>query len=251
MTTTQMTTESTMAKSALTDGQSASGVIRPLVGEKAIAMEASVINVKGAETSQRSPPYLCKSEEPSSHIEEPLQLAGLTSIGKEESHSETTNAGESTDIAHKAVTCKPDIQPTARSMAPGTQPDKTAGKGKKKKRHQPPEDKSANVPKSNSLKDQQQHVESPESAPSLSEDASTESESPGVPESDTASESWGEGEDDVGESREIGSNKEGTTSTTGKVRSSTSFVKDIDVFTINYLLHAFIHIFFSYSHSHH
>ncbi|XP_031151469.1 microtubule-actin cross-linking factor 1 isoform X18 [Sander lucioperca] len=216
VTKTQMTTESPMAKSALTDGQSASGLIRPSVGEKADAMETSVINVKGAETSQQSPPYLCKSEEPNSHIEEPLQLAGLTSIGKEESHSETTNAGESTDIAHKAVTCKPDIQPTAGSMAPGTQPDKTAGKGKKKKRHQPLEAKSANVPESNSLKDQQQHIESPESAPSLSEDTATESESPGVPESDTASESWGEGEDDVRESRELVSNKEGTTSTTGK-----------------------------------
>ncbi|XP_034747892.1 microtubule-actin cross-linking factor 1 isoform X18 [Etheostoma cragini] len=215
VTTTQMTTESTMAESAFSDSQSASGVIRPSVGEMTNAMETSVINFKGAETSQQRPPYSCKSEEGNSHIEEPLQLAGLSSIGKEKSHSETTNAGEFTSIAHEAVTCKSDIQPTAPSMAPGTQPDKTAGK-KKKKRHQPPEDRSASVPESDSLKDQQQHIESPESVHSLSEDTSTESESLGVPESDTASESWGEGEDDLIESREIVSNKEGTTSTTGK-----------------------------------
>ncbi|KAI9540590.1 hypothetical protein NQZ68_039227 [Dissostichus eleginoides] len=50
----------------------------------------------------------------------------------------------------------------------------------------------------------------------IHEDTSTESESLGVPESDSASESWGEGEHDVSESREIVAKKEGATSMTGK-----------------------------------
>ncbi|TKS88879.1 Microtubule-actin cross-linking factor 1 [Collichthys lucidus] len=70
-----------------------------------------------------------------------------------------------------------------------------AGKGKKKKRRQ--------TPKANGSNDQPR-LESSESA----EDASTESESPGVPESDTATESWEEGDDGVRESQEIVSNKE-------------------------------------------
>ncbi|XP_068566964.1 microtubule-actin cross-linking factor 1, isoforms 1/2/3/4/5 isoform X5 [Cebidichthys violaceus] len=216
---TKITTKSAMAKpdsdnSTSTmeqkmDTQSASGVMRPSVVEG----EKFVISVKGDETSQQSPPYLCQSEEPYSHIEQHVQLAAVTSVGKEESHSGTRNAAESIGLPHKAVTCKPDIQPTAQSIAAGTQPDKTTGKGKKKKRHQPPEVDCTTVQKS---KDQPQHLESPELAPSLSEDTSTESESPGVTESDTASESWGEGEDDVRESRETVSNKEERTSSTGK-----------------------------------
>lgn len=199
-----------------TDGQSPSGVIRPSVGDKANEVETSVINVKGAEISQQSPPHLGQSEEPSSHIEEHIQLTGVASTGKKEFHSETTNAGKSTDLSHEAVTCKPDSQPKAQSIGSGTQPDKRPGKGKKKKGRQPPEVDSTDVPESKSLKEQPQHLESPEST----EDASTESESPGVPESDTATESWEEGEDDVRESREIVSNKKGAKSKTGKVRSS-------------------------------
>ncbi|XP_044027803.1 microtubule-actin cross-linking factor 1 isoform X13 [Siniperca chuatsi] len=215
---TKLTTKFAMAKpdldnSALTneqrmdkhtDGQSA--------GDNANVVETSVINVKGVETSRRSPPCLRQSEELNSHIEEHVQLTGVASIGKEGSHSETRNDTESIDFSHEAVPCKPDIQPKAQSMAPGTQPDKRAGKGKKKKGHQPPEVDNTNVPESKSLKDQQQHLASPESV----EDTSTESESTEVLESDTATESWEEGEDDVRESREIVSNKERKTSKTGK-----------------------------------
>nr|XP_033493657.1 microtubule-actin cross-linking factor 1, isoforms 1/2/3/5 isoform X20 [Epinephelus lanceolatus] len=232
LTTTKMTTKSAMTKpdsdnSALTkeqrmdrrtDGQSAGDVSRPSVGEKAYDAKISVIKVKEADTSQQSPPHLSRSEEPTSHMEEHVQSAEVTSTSKEESHSEKRNASESTDVAHEAVACKVDIQPTAQSMAPGTQPGKTTRKGKKKKGRQPPEADSTSVAKSKSLKDQQQHLESPESAPSLSEDASPESESHGVPVSDTASESFGEEEreEDVRGSREMVLNKEGTTSTTGK-----------------------------------
>ncbi|XP_074468757.1 microtubule-actin cross-linking factor 1, isoforms 1/2/3/4/5 isoform X2 [Sebastes fasciatus] len=192
-----------------TDGQSASDLIRPSVCDKANEADTSLINIKGAEAGRQSPPYLRQSEEPDSHIEEHVQLA---EIGKEESHSETSNAAKSIDSSHKAVTSKPDIQPTAQAMSAGTQPNKAAGKGKKKKRHQPPQVDSTNVPES--LKDQQ--LKSQEPAPSLSEDTSTECESPGVSQSDTASESWGEGEEDVGASREIVSDEEGTTSMTSK-----------------------------------
>ncbi|XP_070777395.1 microtubule-actin cross-linking factor 1, isoforms 1/2/3/4/5 [Enoplosus armatus] len=222
VTSTKITTKSAMAKLDLdnsasskeqrmegrTDGQSASDAIRPSVGDKANEVETSVIHVKGAETSQPSPPYLCQSEKPNSHIEENIQFTGFTSTGKEvsqESSSETCNVAE-------AVICKPDIQPTAQSMAPGKQPDKRPVKGKKKKGHQSPEVDRTNLPESKSSKDQQQHLQSAESA----EDASTESESTGVSESDTTTESWEEGEDDVQESREIVSNKEGTTSKSGK-----------------------------------
>lgn len=224
VTSTKITTNSAMAKPDLdksasgmdrhTAGQSASDVIRPSVGDEANEMETSIINAQGAESSQPSPSYLQQSEEPSSHIEEHIQLTGVTSTGKEESHFHTGNAG--IDISHEALKGKSDIQPTAQSTAPGTKPDKKAGKDKKKKMRQPPEADSTNVPESKSSKDQKQYLESSESA----EDASTASETPGVLESDTATESWEEGEDDVGESREIVSDEEGTASKTGKVRSN-------------------------------
>ncbi|XP_038580116.1 microtubule-actin cross-linking factor 1 isoform X3 [Micropterus salmoides] len=226
VTSTQITTKSAMAKPDLDNsastqeqrmdrhivGQSTSDVIRPSVGDEANEAETTICNVKVAETIQQSPPCLHQSEEPNSHIDEHMQMTGVASIGKEESHSETTNAGESIDLLLEAVACKTDVQPKAQSMAPGTQLDEKAGKGKKKKGHQPPEVDSTNVPETKSLKDQQQHLESPESA----EDASTESESTGVPESDTPTESWEEGEADVRERREIVSDKERTTFKTGK-----------------------------------
>ncbi|KAK1880814.1 Microtubule-actin cross-linking factor 1 isoforms 1/2/3/5, partial [Dissostichus eleginoides] len=225
---TQTTTKSAMAISDLdyltaeqgmdkqTDSQSASDLTRPSVGDEANEVRTSVIHGKAAQTSQHSPTYLCKSEELNPNIEEQTQSAGVTSIGKEESQSETNIAGKSIDIAQKAVACKPDIQPPSQSVVLGTQPDKTVGKSRKKRRHQPPGVDGSNVPESNTLKEQQQHLESKESAPSLSEDTSTESESLGVPESDSASESWGEGEHDVSEIREIVAKKEGATSMTGK-----------------------------------
>ncbi|XP_071357170.1 microtubule-actin cross-linking factor 1, isoforms 1/2/3/4/5 isoform X19 [Trachinotus anak] len=212
VTTTKISTKPTMEKKTLdnsaltkeqrmdrdTDGQSTS--------DQANKMETSASTVKEAKTTQQSLPCLHQSEERSSRIEEDIRVAEGRSIGKE----------ESIDFSHEAVTYKADIQPTAQSMAPDTQPDKTARKVKKKKGHQPSEVESTDVPESKFLKDQQQHLESPESAPSLSEDASTESESPGVPESDTATESWGEEEDDVRERHKTVSDKEGTKSTTGK-----------------------------------
>lgn len=180
------------------DAPSASGVGRPSV---------VVINVEGAEASQQSPPHSHQSEEPYSHVEEHVQLAAAASDGKEESHSETRNAAEPIGFPHKAVGYKPDIRPTAQSMA------KPAGRGRKKRRHQPPEVDGAKVPDS---KDQRQLIESPDSAPSISEDTPTESASSGDPEADAASESRREGEDDVGESRKTVSSKEARTSSTGK-----------------------------------
>ncbi|TNN50810.1 Microtubule-actin cross-linking factor 1, isoforms 1/2/3/5 [Liparis tanakae] len=194
------------------DPQSASGVGRPSVVEG----ETFVINVEGAEASQQSPPHSHQSEEPYSHVEEHVQLAAAASDGKEESHSETRNAAEAIGFPHEAVGYKPDIRPTAQSMAAGTLPAKPAGRGRKKRRHQPPEVDGAKVPDS---KDQQQLIETPDSAPSLSEDTSTESASSGEPEADAASESRREGEDDVGESPKIVSSKEARTSSTGKVGS--------------------------------
>ncbi|XP_040910082.1 microtubule-actin cross-linking factor 1 isoform X4 [Toxotes jaculatrix] len=208
-----LTKEQTMDRQS--DDLSTSDVVQPSAGDKANKMETAAITVKGAESKQQSLP----SEEPRSHIEEHIQVTEVTSTGKEESLSESRSEDESIDSSQGAVTCKPDIQPTAQSVAPGTQPDKTAGKSKKKKGHQPSGVESIDVSKSKFSKDQLQELESPESAPSFSEDASTESESPGVPESDTATESWGEEEDDIRERHEIVSKKEGTTSITGKQSS--------------------------------
>ncbi|XP_069372125.1 microtubule-actin cross-linking factor 1, isoforms 1/2/3/4/5 isoform X7 [Paralichthys olivaceus] len=167
-------------------------VVQPSAGDSLIKAEISAITDKEAETSRQS---LHESEEPSSHVEEDIRVAEVTSIDREPSPSETVSEGESI----KAVTCKPDKQATAQRVAPVAQV-KSAGKGKKKKVV---------------LKERQQLVESPDSAPLLSEDASTESESAGVPESDTAAESWGEEEEEVGERRETEPDKEGT-SVTGK-----------------------------------
>ncbi|XP_076611140.1 microtubule-actin cross-linking factor 1 isoform X19 [Chaetodon auriga] len=223
MTSTEITTKPAMTKpdleeSACTEEQrmdadslSSSDVLTPLDGDEADKVETSIINVEGAETSQQSPPHLHQSEEFKSHIKEHIQLSEITSAGKEiskESHSGI--AGESVDFSQEAFTGKPDSQPAAQAVVPGTQPVKGAEKGKKKKKHQPPEVQCTSGPELKSLKDQQQHLQSPESA----EDVSTESESLGVPESDTATESWEEGEDDVRQSGE--SNKEETTSKTAK-----------------------------------
>ncbi|XP_071060901.1 microtubule-actin cross-linking factor 1, isoforms 1/2/3/4/5-like [Pseudochaenichthys georgianus] len=223
---TQTTTQSAMAISDLDDltaelgmdkqtgRQSASDLTRPSGGDEANDVRTSLIHGKAAKTSQHSPTYLCKSEELDPNVKEQTQSAGVTSIGTKESHSETNIAGKSIDMTQKAVACKLDIQPPSQSVVLGTQPDKTVGKSRKKRRHQPPGVDGSNVPESNTLKEQQQHLESKESAPS--EDASTESESLGVPGSDSASESRGEGGHDVSESREIVAKKEGATSMTGK-----------------------------------
>lgn len=193
-----------------TDRQSASDVIQPSVSHKANEIEMYRINI---ERPQHSPPYLHQSEEPNSHIQEHIQLAEV--IGKEE-HIETTSAGKSISFSH--------IRPKAQSMAAGTQHDERTEKDKKKM-HKGPQVETTNVPESKTLRDEQQHPESPESPPLPSEYASTESESPGVPESDIATESWGEEEDDIKGSQQIVLNKEGTPSLTPKVRKSSTFGK--------------------------
>ncbi|XP_047185982.1 microtubule-actin cross-linking factor 1 isoform X7 [Scophthalmus maximus] len=213
---TKITTTPTMAKpdldrSALTKEQrmdrpvQTSDVIQPSTGDKANEMETFETTDKEAES-----PYLHQAEEQSSHIEEDIQVAEVASIEKEESPPDTISEGfKSIEV----VACKPDIQSVAQYTAPGTQQVKTKGKGKKKKGQQPQEVENTNVPESKILKEPRQHAECPESSPLLSEDASTESESHEVPESDTASESWEEEEDDVGEKHKIVSKKEGMTST--------------------------------------
>ena len=224
VTSTKMITKSAMTEDQRMDGysnsESASDVIRPIVGKEANEEETSENDAKEAETSQQSQINLHQSEEPSSPSEEHIESTEATSEKEEsqESPLETKNAGESIDGSQEITTCKPDIQPTAQSMVPGTQTGKKTGKSKKKKKLQP-EVKSVSVAESKSLKDQQQNLESPGSA----EEASTESDSPKVPESDTATESWKEGEDDVRDSQEV--IKEVMTPKTGKVRSSRSSEK--------------------------
>ncbi|XP_036948785.1 microtubule-actin cross-linking factor 1, isoforms 1/2/3/5 isoform X10 [Acanthopagrus latus] len=215
VTSTKMITKSAMTEDQRMDGysnsESASDVIRPIVGKEANEEETSENDAKEAETSQQSQINLHQSEEPSSPSEEHIESTEATSEKEEsqESPLETKNAGESIDGSQEITTCKPDIQPTAQSMVPGTQTGKKTGKSKKKKKLQP-EVKSVSVAESKSLKDQQQNLESPGSA----EEASTESDSPKVPESDTATESWKEGEDDVRDSQEV--IKEVMTPKTGK-----------------------------------
>lgn len=226
LTSTKMIKKSDMTEDQRMDGysngQSTSDVIRPTVGKEANEVETSENDAKEDETSQQSLLDLHQSEEPSSLPEEHIQSTDSTSPEKEESKespSETKLAGESIDVPQETTTCKPDIQPTAQSTVPCLQTGKKTGKSKKKKKHQPPEVKSITVAESKSLKDQQQNLESPVSA----EEASTESDSPKVPESDTATESWEE--DDVRDSQEV--IKEVMTPKTGKVRSSRSSFKKV------------------------
>ncbi|KAM8767177.1 microtubule-actin cross-linking factor 1 isoform 4-T4 [Acanthopagrus schlegelii] len=215
VTSTKMITKSAMTEDQRMDGysnsESASDVIRPTVGKEANEEETSENDAKEAETSQQSQINLHQSEKPSAPSEEHIESTEATSEKEEsqESPLETKNVGESIDSSQEITTCKPDIQPTAQSMVPGTQTGKKTGKSKKKKKLQP-EVKSVSVAESKSLKDQQQNLESPGSA----EEASTESDSPKVPESDTATESWEEGEDDVRDSQEV--IKEAMTPKTGK-----------------------------------
>ena len=224
LTSTKMAKKYAMTGDGYSNGQSTSDVIRPTVGKEANEVETSENDAKEDETSQQSLLDLHQSEEPSSLPEEHIQLTDSTSSEKEESQessSETKLAGESLDVPQETTTCKQDIQPTAQSMVPGLQTGKKTGKNKKKKKHQSPEVKSITVAESKSLKDQQQNLESPVSA----EEASTESDSPKVPESDTATESWEEGEDDARDSQEV--IKEVMTPKTGKVRSSRSSFKKV------------------------
>ncbi|XP_028277958.1 microtubule-actin cross-linking factor 1 isoform X5 [Parambassis ranga] len=136
-------------------------------------------------------------EAETSQTQEPLQQHTEVAEGavREELSSDTS---ESTDVSHD-VPCKEDIQPGA------PLPDKTGGKGKKKKRQQPTNVKSTNIPQPKSSGKQQLKS---------AETTSGGTESLAVPESDTAPVSWGEEEDEA--SQGTASNKEGTTTTTGK-----------------------------------
>ncbi|XP_054873555.1 microtubule-actin cross-linking factor 1 isoform X8 [Amphiprion ocellaris] len=186
--------------------------IQPSDSDKANEVEASAINYQGAETSKQSPPHLLETHKPITPVQEHILMAEVVSVGKQEVHSDTRTASKTIDDSQDA-TRKLDIQPTAQSMAPGPQPEKSTKKSRKKKL-QPPEVEITNV--SQALKTQEKQMDSPETTSLVPEDASTESESPGVPESDTATESWTEEEDDASKSPETVSNKDGTTSATGK-----------------------------------
>ncbi|XP_060948240.1 microtubule-actin cross-linking factor 1 isoform X2 [Limanda limanda] len=185
--------EATATKSTKPNVDGSALTKEPSAGDTTIKPEISGITDKEAETSQHSSH---ESEEPSSHVEEHTRAAEVASIEKEQSRSGTTSEGKSI----KAVAGEQDKQPTAQRVAQV----KTAGKGKKKK--------VAVV-----LKEQEPHVESPDSAALLSEETSTESESAGVTESDTTTESWGEEEEEeeVRERRRTESNRE-RTPVTGK-----------------------------------
>lgn len=195
-----------------TDLQTAGDGIRP-----------SAADEENAESRQSSPP----SFHPRSHNEE--LKTGKT--GKDESQSEPQSAA--VDLPPKTLKETSNIQPTVQSAAPGTQPGQKAGKDEKKKKAtlQPSE-----VPQS-SQADLEQYVESPEST----EEASTTPASPGVPESDAATESWEE--DDVGESRVVSSG-EGTTSKTGKVRSKASSVEDSSGSLLQVCIHSVLLVLF-------
>lgn len=255
VTATEITTKSTMAKplSGLdspaltqeermdkhTEGHSARDVIQPSVSDKANNMETFKIHVGGPEISQHSPSCLHQKDETKSQFQEHIQLA--VDIKKEESEESqigTTSAVKSISFSH--------IQPTAQLMVPDTQHDKSSGKRIKKKRQKGPQVESSNVPESISLKDEHQNLKSPESAPLPSADASVESESHGVPESDTATESWEEEKDDIKESQD-NMNKEGTASLTAKVRKREIFLNvHIDLFKINIIKKQLLKLVFRY-----
>ncbi|XP_008298970.1 microtubule-actin cross-linking factor 1, partial [Stegastes partitus] len=191
------------------DDQSA---ILPSVGDETNEVEASAINIQGTETIKQSSPYLHETQKPKA-VQEQLQVAEATSVGKEEVHLDTRSASKDTEDSQDTV-YKLDIQPTAKSMIPGPQPDKSTRKAKKKKKLQPPEVERTSAPES--LKTQMSHLDSPVATPLVPDTASSESESPGIPGSDTATESWGEEEDNASRSQETVSNKDDKTSTTGK-----------------------------------
>ncbi|XP_029919029.1 microtubule-actin cross-linking factor 1 isoform X3 [Myripristis murdjan] len=219
VTTTKTPTKTDLGSSAFSDErmtgrqsdtQSDSDVTRALSTDEAIKMDTSTIGVK-PEANQPKPSYSGQSREPSTHVEEQIQAVGIMSkediergpqhhvdedkhlelhTSEEFSLSENSHPNDSTDSSLKAPASKPDIKPTAPSVTPDTQPDIITEKGKKKKKRQAPQVEITSVPETS----EQQHQEAPESA--LSEDVQTESESPEIPESDTAIESWGEEEDD-------------------------------------------------------
>ncbi|KAM9839141.1 microtubule-actin cross-linking factor 1, isoforms 1/2/3/4 [Aulostomus maculatus] len=163
-------------------------VIKPSLGEK--ETETTTINSDGADTSQHLKSHL---EESSCHSDELTQMTKT-----EESSAEMRNAGDSTDYSRETLSFKADTQ----CLAPAKQPEKMTGKGKMRDEHHTVE--RTDVLESKSLQEDGQDVKSPESASFFSEDASTESESAGVPESDSATESVGEEDVDVQDTSKVG-----------------------------------------------
>ncbi|XP_030596509.1 LOW QUALITY PROTEIN: microtubule-actin cross-linking factor 1 [Archocentrus centrarchus] len=195
ITTTEITTKSTVEKADLRS----SGVTEeqkvgkrderrsPSAGEEANEAELPAVNIQAAETLQPMS-HLHQAQRPSYHVQ-----VEETAGGKDELHSGTGGVITSADSSHDGY-AQPEAQPTA----PDPQPDKTAGKSRKKKKQQPAKVERTETPESKSFKNQQQHRDASETPPLLSEDASAESESPALPESDTTAESWGEEEEEEG-----------------------------------------------------
>ncbi|KAL3984244.1 dual specificity protein kinase CLK1/4 [Sarotherodon galilaeus] len=227
-------------------------ILSPSAGEGTVEVETPAIIIPTVETLEQTSPHLYQPQRPSDHVQDIVQAEEISG-GKDESHSGTGGVIESSDLYHDehkvettalSAALSPaqstaqatpvsqaqatpvsqaqstpvsQAQSTAVSTAQPTafdpQPDKTAGKGRKKKKHQPVKEEGTD-PASESLKNQQQHLESSETPALLSEDAAAESESAVVPQSETTTETWAE--DDASESPQQVSKKEETSSVTGK-----------------------------------
>ncbi|KAM6899613.1 microtubule-actin cross-linking factor 1, isoforms 1/2/3/4/5 [Xenentodon cancila] len=134
----------------------------------------------------------------------------------EDLHPCSQGDGTSADVS-RDVSGRVDILPTAPSVASVPLPDKIAGKNRKKKSQRPPEAESSDV--SQSLQNQQERLDSAQTAALLSEDTSGVSESPSVTGSDTTTERRGGEEDDASERGDRESRKEGAAATFGKQSS--------------------------------
>uniref|UniRef100_A0A672I153 Microtubule actin crosslinking factor 1 n=1 Tax=Salarias fasciatus TaxID=181472 RepID=A0A672I153_SALFA len=172
--------------------------IRSSAGDEAPEVKTSQTDVQRAETdpSQLSATHLHQTLK--SQIRESKQEAGITSVTaaeKERGQPGTSKEDPESKLQAKAEPAAPQLEKTVR-------------KGRKKKKLQPPEDEPEKLSESAVSKDPQKHGDTP---PSLSEEVSTESESPAVTESDTAAESWGEEDGDTRGSPQAAPNKDGTT----------------------------------------
>uniref|UniRef100_A0AAX7UQ45 Microtubule actin crosslinking factor 1 n=1 Tax=Astatotilapia calliptera TaxID=8154 RepID=A0AAX7UQ45_ASTCA len=148
-------------------------VLSPSAGEETVEVETPAIIIPTVETLELTSP-----QRPSYHVQDIVQAEEISG-GKDKSHSGTGGVIEA-DLSHDGH--KVETQSTALSAALSTaqptasdpQPDKTAGKGRKKKKHQPVKEEGTDTPASESLKNQQQHLESSETPALLSEDAAAD-----------------------------------------------------------------------------
>lgn len=209
-------------------------VLSPSAGEETVEVETPEIIVPTFETLEQTSPHFYQPQRLSYHVQDIVQAEEISG-GKDKSHSGTGGVIESSDLYHdehkvETTALSAALSPaqstaqatpvshaqstavsTAQPTASDPQPDKTAGKGRKKKKHQPVKEEGSDTPASESLKNQQQHLESSQTPALLSEDAAAESESAVVPQSETTTETWAE--DDASESPQ-----EETSSVTGKAR---------------------------------